>query len=47
MKLFSIFLACPMILTFTIGVLGVAAFIGLGNGADVSIATFAFDEISI
>lgn len=31
--LFSIFLACPMILTFTIGALGVAAFIGLGNGA--------------
>lgn len=31
--LFSIFLACPMMLTFTIGALGVAAFIGLGNGA--------------
>jgi MFS transporter, NNP family, nitrate/nitrite transporter len=30
---FSIFLACPMMLTFTIGALGVAAFIGLGNGA--------------
>ncbi len=30
---FSIFLACPLILTFTIGALGVAAFIGLGNGA--------------
>lgn len=30
---FSIFLACPMILTFTIGALGVAVFIGLGNGA--------------
>jgi NNP family nitrate/nitrite transporter-like MFS transporter len=31
--LFSIFLACPMMLTFTIGALGIAAFIGLGNGA--------------
>jgi NNP family nitrate/nitrite transporter-like MFS transporter len=31
--LFSIFLACPMMATFTIGALGVAAFIGLGNGA--------------
>lgn len=31
--IFSIFLACPMIVTFTIGALGVAAFIGLGNGA--------------
>jgi NNP family nitrate/nitrite transporter-like MFS transporter len=30
---FSIFLACPLMLTFTIGALGVAAFIGLGNGA--------------
>ena len=31
--LFSIFLACPMMITFTVGALGVAAFIGLGNGA--------------
>jgi len=31
--LFSIFLACPLMLTFTIGALGIAAFIGLGNGA--------------
>ena len=31
--LLSVFLACPTMLTFTIGALGVAAFIGLGNGA--------------
>jgi NNP family nitrate/nitrite transporter-like MFS transporter len=31
--LFSLFLACPLIVTFTIGALGVAASIGLGNGA--------------
>ena len=31
--IFSIFLACPMMITFTVGALGVAAFIGLGNGA--------------
>jgi NNP family nitrate/nitrite transporter-like MFS transporter len=30
---FAIFLACPMILTFTIGALGMATAIGLGNGA--------------
>jgi MFS transporter, NNP family, nitrate/nitrite transporter len=29
----SLFLACPMMLTFTIGALGMAAVIGLGNGA--------------
>lgn len=29
----SIFLACPSIITFTIGALGMAAAIGLGNGA--------------
>ena len=29
----AIFLACPMMLTFTVGALGVAAAIGLGNGA--------------
>ena len=29
----ALFLACPMMLTFTIGALGVAAAIGLGNGA--------------
>jgi NNP family nitrate/nitrite transporter-like MFS transporter len=29
----SLFLACPMMLTFTIGALGMAAAIGLGNGA--------------
>ena len=29
----AIFLACPMMLTFTIGALGMAAVIGLGNGA--------------
>ncbi len=29
----AIFLACPMMLTFTIGALGMAAAIGLGNGA--------------
>lgn len=29
----SIFLACPMMATFTIGALGMAAAIGLGNGA--------------
>ncbi len=31
--LMAIFLACPMIVTFTIGALGMAAAIGLGNGA--------------
>jgi MFS transporter, NNP family, nitrate/nitrite transporter len=31
--LMAIFLACPMMLTFTIGALGMAAAIGLGNGA--------------
>jgi NNP family nitrate/nitrite transporter-like MFS transporter len=30
---FAIFLACPMITTFTIGALGMAVAIGLGNGA--------------
>jgi NNP family nitrate/nitrite transporter-like MFS transporter len=29
----AIFLACPMMVTFTIGALGMAAAIGLGNGA--------------
>jgi NNP family nitrate/nitrite transporter-like MFS transporter len=29
----SIFLACPMMVTFTLGALGMAAAIGLGNGA--------------
>ena len=29
----AIFLACPMMVTFTIGALGMAAVIGLGNGA--------------
>lgn len=31
--IFAIFLACPMMSTFTIGALGMAAAIGLGNGA--------------
>jgi NNP family nitrate/nitrite transporter-like MFS transporter len=31
--LMAIFLACPMMLTFTMGALGMAAAIGLGNGA--------------
>jgi NNP family nitrate/nitrite transporter-like MFS transporter len=31
--LFAIFLACPLISTFTVGALGMAAAIGLGNGA--------------
>jgi NNP family nitrate/nitrite transporter-like MFS transporter len=30
---FAVFLACPMMSTFTIGALGMAAAIGLGNGA--------------
>jgi NNP family nitrate/nitrite transporter-like MFS transporter len=30
---FALFMACPMMLTFTIGALGMAAAIGLGNGA--------------
>jgi NNP family nitrate/nitrite transporter-like MFS transporter len=29
----AVFLACPLMVTFTIGALGVAAAIGLGNGA--------------
>jgi NNP family nitrate/nitrite transporter-like MFS transporter len=29
----AIFLACPLMITFTIGALGMAAVIGLGNGA--------------
>src|SRR5664280_2656391 len=31
--LFAIFLACPLMSTFTVGALGMAASIGLGNGA--------------
>ncbi len=31
--LFAVFLACPLMSTFTIGALGMAASIGLGNGA--------------
>jgi NNP family nitrate/nitrite transporter-like MFS transporter len=31
--LMAIFMACPLMITFTIGALGVAAAIGLGNGA--------------
>lgn len=31
--LMAIFMACPMMITFTVGALGVAAAIGLGNGA--------------
>jgi MFS transporter, NNP family, nitrate/nitrite transporter len=31
--LMALFLACPMMITFTIGALGMAAAIGLGNGA--------------
>jgi NNP family nitrate/nitrite transporter-like MFS transporter len=31
--LFAIFMACPMMATFTVGSLGMAAAIGLGNGA--------------
>jgi nitrate/nitrite transporter NarK len=31
--LMAVFLACPMMVTFTIGALGMAAAIGLGNGA--------------
>ena len=31
--MFALFLACPMMSTFTIGALGMAAMIGLGNGA--------------
>lgn len=30
---FALFMACPIMLTFTIGALGVAAVLGLGNGA--------------
>ena len=30
---FAVFMACPMLSTFTIGALGMAAVIGLGNGA--------------
>ena len=30
---FAVFLACPMMTTFTVGALGMAAAIGLGNGA--------------
>ncbi len=42
--LFSIFLACPMMVTFTIGALGVAAFIGLGNGAVFKLVPEYFPE---
>lgn len=31
--IFALFLACPMMATFTVGALGMAAAIGLGNGA--------------
>lgn len=32
-SVFAVFLACPMMSTFTVGALGMAAAIGLGNGA--------------
>ncbi|MFN0122870.1 MAG: nitrate/nitrite transporter [Blastocatellia bacterium] len=40
----SIFLACPSIVTFTIGALGMAAAIGLGNGAVFKLAPEYFPQ---
>jgi NNP family nitrate/nitrite transporter-like MFS transporter len=41
-SLMSLFLACPMMSTFTIGALGMAAAIGLGNGAVFKLVPQAF-----
>lgn len=40
----AIFLACPMMVTFTIGALGMAAAIGLGNGAVFKLVPEYFPE---
>ena len=40
----AIFLACPMMITFTIGALGMAAAIGLGNGAVFKLVPEYFPE---
>lgn len=40
----AIFLACPMMMTFTIGALGMAAAIGLGNGAVFKLVPEYFPE---
>jgi len=42
--LMAIFMACPMMITFTIGALGVAAAIGLGNGAVFKIVPEYFPQ---
>jgi NNP family nitrate/nitrite transporter-like MFS transporter len=42
--LFAIFMACPLISTFTIGALGMAAAIGLGNGAVFKLVPQHFPE---
>ncbi|HEX6987230.1 MAG TPA: MFS transporter, partial [Planctomycetaceae bacterium] len=40
----AIFMACPMMTTFTIGALGMAAAIGLGNGAVFKLVPEAFPK---
>lgn len=40
----AIFLACPLMITFTIGALGVAAAIGLGNGAVFKLVPECFPQ---
>jgi MFS transporter, NNP family, nitrate/nitrite transporter len=40
----ALFLACPMMVTFTIGALGMAAAIGLGNGAVFKLVPDYFPE---
>lgn len=42
--LMAIFLACPMMVTFTIGALGMAAAIGLGNGAVFKLVPECFPD---
>src|SRR6185369_6942720 len=40
----AIFIACPMMATFTVGALGMAAAIGLGNGAVFKLAPEYFPQ---
>src|SRR4029079_5557739 len=42
--LMAIFLACPLMSTFTVGALGMAAAIGLGNGAGFKLVPEDFPE---
>jgi MFS transporter, NNP family, nitrate/nitrite transporter len=42
--LFALFMACPLMITFTIGALGVAIAIGLGNGAVFKLVPESFPK---